>query len=198
MNEKNLRKIDSENQASAKESLRTFDDANCALNERFEFRSIRPEESERVAEIEQTVFPPNEAASPEHLADRIRVAPDLFLVAVDRSTGEIAGFLNGLASDEPKFRDEFFTDASLHDPDGGNVLLMGLDVSPEYQKQGLARELVNTYCRREQARGRKKLILTCLPNLVNMYFKMGFSDRGMSASVWGGEAWHEMDLTLNL
>lgn len=170
---------------------------NRPLSERFEFRDIRPEEAERAAEIEKRVFPPNEAASPEHLADRIRVAPDLFLVAVDKSTGEIIGFLNGLATDETEFRDEFFTDASLHDPDGSNVLLMGLDVVPEYQRQGIATEIVNTYRSREQARGRKKLILTCLPDLVKMYSGMGFTDRGMSSSVWGGEAWHEMDMRLD-
>lgn len=181
----------------AREILKALDGEDKLLSERFEFRSIRPEEAGRAAEIEKAVFPPNEAASPERLADGIRVAPDLFLVAIDKSTGEITGFLNGLATDETEFRDEFFTDASLHDPDGRNVLLMGLDVLPEYQKQGLAKEIMYTYCRREQARGRKMLILTCLPKLVKMYSKMGFRDRGMSVSVWGGEAWHEMDIMLN-
>lgn len=186
-----------EGRARAREILNELNGEDKPLSERFEFRSIRPEEADRAAEIENAVFPPNEAASPAHLADRIRVAPDLFLVAVDKTTGEITGFLNGLATDETEFRDEFFTDASLHDPDGRNVLLMGLDVLPEYQKQGLAKEIMYTYCRREQARGRKRLILTCLPKLVKMYAKMGFRDRGMSASVWGGEAWHEMDIMLN-
>jgi hypothetical protein len=27
---------------------------------------------------------------------------------------------------------------------------------------------------------------------VEMYKKMDFEDKGLSASVWGGEQWHEM------
>ena len=49
---------------------------------------------------------------------RVERAPDLFLVAVDKENGQVAGFLNGLATNEQKFRDEFFTDAGLHDPKG--------------------------------------------------------------------------------
>lgn len=169
---------------------------NETICERFEFRDAGPDDAEAVAEIERTVFPPNEAAKPEALRDRIRVAPEVFMVAVDRETGKIAGFLNGLATDEEVFRDEFFTDASLHEPEGKNVLLMGLDVLPEYQRQGLATEIMRTYAAREKAKGRRALVLTCLDDLVGMYTKMGFTDRGMSASVWGGEAWHEMDMKI--
>jgi len=52
-------------------------------------------------------------------------------------------------------------DASLHESEGKCVMLLGLDVLPEYRKQGLGRELVFTYCRREQENGRKMLVLTC-------------------------------------
>ena len=31
---------------------------------------------------------------------------------------------------------------------------------------------------------------------VEMYRKMGFKDLGISASVWGGEEWHDMSYTL--
>ena len=75
-------------------------------------------------------------------------------------------------------------------------MLLGLDVLPEYQHQGLARKLMEQYKERERARGRKKLILTCLPDKVEMYKKFGFKDHGIGDSVWGGEAWHEMDIVL--
>lgn len=168
------------------------------LNERFAFRNIRSEEAEQAAEIEQICFPPNEACAKSTMIERAAVAPDLFLVAVDRETGKLAGFLNGIATDEYLFRDEFFTDAGLHDLAGNNVMLLGLDVLPEYRRQGLAREIVFRYLRREQARGRKKVTLTCLESKVKMYTKMGFCDRGISGSAWGGEQWHEMDCTLNI
>lgn len=171
--------------------------SDIGLYERFEFRPIKAGEEEEVVEIEQICFPPHEACSAEHMKDRIKAASDLFLVAVDRKSGKIAGFLNGIATDEYNFRDEFFTDASTHKPDGKNIMLLGLDVLPEYRKQGLGRELVYNYCRREQERGRSRLILTCLPNKVKMYTKFGFRDLGESASEWGGEKWHEMEIILN-
>ena len=104
----------------------------------------------------------------------------------------MAGFLNGLATDDEILKDEFFTDASLHNPEGKNVMLLGLDVLPEYRSQGLARELVRRYLERECGRGRKEIILTCLESKVAMYEKFGFKDKGIAQSTWGGEEWHEM------
>lgn len=167
-----------------------------ALEEKYEFRSIRPEEADQAVHIEQICFPPNEACSEKSMKERIAKAPELFLVAVGKETGKLAGFLNGLATDEYAFRDEFFTDVNLYKPDGKNIMLLGLDVLPEYRKQGLAREIVLQYIRREQENGREKLILTCLQNKVKMYEKMGFVDRGIANSTWGGEEWHEMTLTV--
>lgn len=180
----------------SKESVKDTGIKAGAASERFEFRDIRPEEADRAAEIEQIVFPPNEAAFPDDIREQVSVAPELFLVAVDKESGQIAGFLNGIATNETTFRDEFFTDKSLHDPDGSGVMLLGLDVLPEYRMQGLGRELINTYSRRERAKGRKRLVLTCLPRLVAMYQKMGFEDHGISTSAWGGETWHEMEKPL--
>lgn len=166
------------------------------IHERFAFREIERNEAEEAAEIEKICFPPNEACLREHMIERVCMAPELFLVAIDKKSGRMAGFLNGIAVSEYEFRDEFFTDASLHDPKGKNIMLLGLDVLPEYRKQGLARELVWSYCRREQERGRRMLVLTCLENKVKMYNKLGFRDLGLSKSNWGGERWHEMDITL--
>jgi len=116
---------------------------------------------------------------------------------VDRATGRIAGLLNGLATEEHSFRDAFFEDAGLHRPEGRNVMLLGLDVLPEYRHQGLARELMHEYLRREQKRNRSRIILTCLQSKVGMYERMGFRDLGMADSTWGGEQWHEMSYELN-
>jgi ribosomal protein S18 acetylase RimI-like enzyme len=166
------------------------------MDKKYEFRSIRPEEADQAAIIEEICFPPNEACSKEHMKERVVNAPELFLVAVDRSTGRLAGFLNGLATDEETFRDEFFTDANLHNPGGKNVMLLGLDVLPEYRGQGIAKALVFSYARRERENGRQMLLLTCLESKVKMYEKMGFTDRGIANSAWGGEEWHEMSALL--
>lgn len=166
--------------------------SNKDLTERFEFRSIHTDEIEQAIAIEQICFPPHEACSAKAMKERIEKAPELFLVAVDKETGKIAGFLNGLSTNENSFRDAFFTDANLYDPDGKKVMLLGLDVLPEYRMQGLAREIVRQYVIREQKNNREMLILTCLQSKVEMYKRMGFQDRGIANSSWGGEEWHEM------
>ena len=102
-----------------------------------------------------------------------------FLVAVDKETGKIAGFLNGIATDEEVFRDEFFTDITLHNRKGKNIMLLGLDVLPEYRGQGLASEIMERYLKREQEIGRKRVVLTCLDEKVKMYEKMGYKDLGI-------------------
>lgn len=162
------------------------------MTEKFEFRDVRPDEAELTIVIEQICFPPNEACSAKSMRERVANAAETFLVAVDKETGKLAGFLNGVATNEEVFRDEFFTDITLHNPEGKNIMLLGLDVLPEYRHQGLAREIMNRYVSREQAKGRKCLYLTCLDGKVEMYKKMGYTDDGISGSAWGGEEWHDM------
>ncbi len=170
---------------------------NNLWNDQFLFRDILPEEDTQAVQIEEICFPPNEACSEKMMKDRIAKAPEMFLVAIDQKTGKIAGFLNGLSTKEEEFRDEFFTDASLYDPEGKNVMLLGLDVLPEYRGHGLAREIVSRYLQREQERGRKKIILTCLESKIRMYEKMGFQNDGVSSSVWGKEEWYDMSYIVN-
>ena len=160
------------------------------------FRTIQENEWEQAARIEEICFPQNEACSRENMKARVQAAPELFLVAVDEERGRIAGFLNGISTNECAFRDDFFTNALLKDPEGENVFLLGLDVLPEYRGRGLASELVRRYAEREGENGRKLLLLTCLEDKIPMYRKMGFYDRGIANSVWGGEEWHEMAMKL--
>ena len=68
--------------------------------DRFEFRCIRPEETQQAIEIEQICFPPNEACSPKSLTERIKATAETFLVAEDKETGKLAAFLNGVPTDE--------------------------------------------------------------------------------------------------
>lgn len=167
------------------------------IGEKFEFRNIRPEEAPQAVEIEKICFPPNEACSKEMMVTRVAKASELFLVAIDRQTGKIAGFINGLSTNESMFRDEFFTNADLYDPKGKNIMLLGVDVLPEYRRQGLAKEMMRQYLCREGKKEREMVLLTCLPSKVEMYQKMGFSDQGVADSSWGGEQWHEMSCVIH-
>lgn len=184
--------------AKAQDLLEKYRLSDQEFNERFEFRSIRPEEADQAVLIEKICFPPNEACSEPMMKERMKAAPELFLVAVDKKTGKLAGFLNGLSTDDESFRDEFFTDAALYRPEGKNIMLLGLDVLPEYRRQGLAREIVFQYLRRENERGRKRVILTCLQSKCKMYEKMGFQNNGIADSAWGDEQWYEMRYVLNI
>lgn len=166
------------------------------LEEKFEFRNIDQEEADQAVKIEEICFPPEEACSEKMMRERVKYASELFLVAVDRETGKIAGFLNGLSTDEEIFRDDFFMNTSLYIPDGRNVMLLGLDVLPKYRRQGLASEIMRRYVERERKKGRSKLILTCLDSRVPMYEKMGYQNHGAANSSWGGEAWNEMSYLL--
>ena len=103
------------------------------LDEQFVFRQILPQEADQAVAIEHICFPPHEACSEKMMRERIARVPELFFVAVDQKTGKLAGFLNGIATNEQSFRDEFFTDAGLNDPKGSSVMLLGLDVLPEYR-----------------------------------------------------------------
>ncbi|SEF80083.1 GNAT family N-acetyltransferase [Lachnospira multipara] len=162
----------------------------------FEFRTIRLDEIDQAVEIEQICFPPNEACTREAMTRRINKAKDDFFVAIDKETGLIAGFVNGLATKEITFRDEFFTQEELYDVNGDNIMILGLDVLPEYRMQGLARSIISKYGELQFERGRKYLTLTCLDSRVPMYKKFGFEDLGQANSTWGGEAWHEMRKSL--
>ena len=156
----------------AKQVIKDLDLPDRDLYERFEFRTIREDEADQTAQVEAACFPPGEACTLEHMKDRI-------------------------ATNEVDLKDEFFTDASNHDPKGKNIMICGVCVLPKFQKQGLARELVFEYSRREWERGRERLILTCKKEKVKMYRKFGFRDLGESGSSWGGKSWNQMELILN-
>ena len=171
------------------------------LHEKFLFRTINPddpEETEYAVYMEQVCLPPTDACTREEILDRISAAPELFWTAVDRETGKLAGYVNGIAVNADTFIDEFFSQATeLHDSDGSTVMLTGMDVMPQYRNQGLARELVTSLAAREKAKGRKRMILTCVEDKIEMYRKFGFSYMGVSASVYGGTVWYDMDIVLN-
>lgn len=162
--------------------------------ERYEFRTIRPDEAERAAEVEAICFPPSEACTLPIMRERVAAAGDCFLVAVDKESNQIIGFINGLCTNDSTLKDEIFLDTSLHDPHGANMMICGVDVLPEYRMQGLAREMMRRFLIMQKEMGRKRVVLTCVPGKVRMYASFGFSDNGVSESTWGGERWHEMEV----
>ena len=75
----------------------------------------------------------------------------------------------------------FLRTVTLHDPEGKNVMLLGLDVLPEYRHQGLAREIMTHYA---SPRAGQEAANACTSpawtSKVEMYKKMGYTDDGNS------------------
>ncbi|MDD3615461.1 MAG: GNAT family N-acetyltransferase [Lachnospiraceae bacterium] len=155
-------------------------------------RNAKPEEIETLIFIEQTCFPAAEAAEPEQMKLRMKAFPEKFFVAQQGDT--LAGFINGGVTDEPYLPDAMYHDISLHKPDGAYQTLFGLNVLPDYRRQGIAEKLLQALIESARAEGKTGVILTCKDHMVHYYTKAGFKDFGMADSTHGGQSWHDMRL----
>ena len=162
------------------------------------FRDGLPENGPEFADLEEICFPPGQRISRDVILTRADKYPDQFLVAEDTKATDhkIAGFIAGVATEGGFFSDDLFTDPEIHDPSGSTVMISGLEVRPEYRHMGLATKLMEKFIDRERRRGRKRIVLTCLENLVPFYENMGYRKIGLSKSTFGGAAWYEMDMNL--
>ena len=154
-------------------------------------RQARPEDLDQVAEVERICFPEAEAAGRESLCLRIQAFPESFLVAEEQG-GAIIGFINGAVTDKKTISDDMFEDAGLHKEDGAYQSIFGLDVLPQYRRQGIAAALMEGLIRSAEEKGRKGLILTCKERLIPYYGKFGYRNMGVSESVHGGAVWYDM------
>jgi len=143
-----------------------------------------------ITDLEQTCFPPNEAASRHAFIQRLQSFPNHFWVL--EINGTLAGFINGMVTNNEMIIDEMFANARLHDDDGTWQSVFGLAVAPAFRKQGHAARLIRHLIEKAKTEARLGVTLTCKEHLVPYYEKFGFTDRGISASVHGGEIWHDM------
>ena len=153
-------------------------------------RPALPADAPALAAIEAVCFPAAEAASPASIAARLAVFPECFFVAEE--AGQPIGFINGAVWDEPCIRDELFEDAALHRPAGAWQTVFGLDVLPEYRRQGVAAALMRALLAAARAAGRRGAALTCKEHLIRYYERLGYRCLGVSASVHGGAVWYDM------
>ena len=117
-----------------------------------------------IASIEATCFPSAEAASRSAFEERLSVYPEGCFVA--EKNNQIIGFINGAATDSLILEDEFYASMDLHNPKGKNLVIFGLDVLPNYQNQGYARELMNRYIEFGRKEKKSAILLTCKERLV--------------------------------
>lgn len=155
-------------------------------------RPVKKDDLEAVVQVEAICFPTAEAATAASLKERIETFPECFFVA--ETDGEIIGFINGMATDSKTIEDIMFEDSALHKTDGIYQSIFGLDVLPEYQRNGIAASLMEHMIEDARTKGRKGLILTCKDRLIHYYAKFGYENIGISASVHGGAVWYDMIL----
>lgn len=105
---------------------------------------------------------------------------------------KIIGFINGCTTDEPNLPDELYSNAKLHKPNGDYQTLFGLDVLPEYRRQGVAGKLLRSLIDLAKKRGKKGMVLTCKDHLIHFYESNGFEFQGVSKSCHGGAKWNDM------
>lgn len=157
-------------------------------------RQARADEAGTLAAIEAACFPAAEAATEKEISGRMRAFLENFLVA--ELDGKIVGFIDGGTTDQPYLPDELYHDVSLHNPQGAYQTVFGLNVLPQYRKQGIAGQLLDGLVELSGKRGKRGVILTCKEHLIHYYEKHGFVKQGVSDSCHGGATWYDMQLTI--
>ncbi|PHV72374.1 GNAT family N-acetyltransferase [Sporanaerobium hydrogeniformans] len=155
-------------------------------------RSVTAQDIDTITQIEALCFPIAEAASFATFKERIETFPDCFFVA--EYQGKMIGFINGCCTQDKTISDKLFESASSHDPKGIYQAIFGLDVLPEYRRQGVAALLMQHMIAAAKTRGCKGVILTCKKQLIPYYSKFGYTNQGLSHSVHGGATWYDMIL----
>ncbi|MDW5299007.1 MAG: GNAT family N-acetyltransferase [Sedimentibacter sp.] len=158
-------------------------------------RNANQSDLDSIANLESVCFPPEEAATRESFKRRINTFPESFFVA--ELDGKIVGVVNGCVTNSPAIFDEMFHDDKTHLKNGENQTIFGLLVHPDYQRKGIAEQLLNHIISVSKNRGKKAVILTCKDKLIHYYAKFGFENMGVSGSTHGGAVWYDMMLKLS-
>ena len=153
-------------------------------------RQVEMEDFDRIMEIEQLSFTPEEAATEVAFVNRIRMIPDSFLVAVEE--GGIVGFINGPVMDNAYITDDLFSETKENPENGGVQSILGLAVHPTHRKKGIASILLSNLEKNAALKNRTAVTLTCLDSLIPFYEKHGYQNEGVSESEHGGEVWYNM------
>jgi ribosomal protein S18 acetylase RimI-like enzyme len=157
-------------------------------------RHVLPHDLEECFTVETSGFAPEEAATRETIKLRIDTYPEGFLVA--EMGGKVVGILNSGATYKDDITDEELKQLIGHDPNGKNIVVFALAVLPEFQKRGIARQLMTRFVDEARQREKENILLLCKQHLIAYYESMGFAHMGLSKSTHGGAEWHEMRLAL--
>ena len=106
----------------------------------YTIRQGRAEDAAALAKVEAECFPAAEAATAEEIGERLSVYPTHFLLLY--RDGKLAGFIDGMATDEKDLRDEMYEKASLHNEKGAWQMIFGLNTIPAFRREGDRKSVV--------------------------------------------------------
>lgn len=157
-----------------------------------EIRKATLNDLDAITALEAACFPEAEAASRESFEKRLKIFADRFWLMWDGD--RLVSMVNGMVTDQEELVDEMFADASIHQPEGAWQMIFGVATHPEYQRRGLAAQVLERAIADVKAEGRRGLILTCKEQKLHYYAKFGFVNQGVSVSEHGGAKWYQMRL----
>jgi ribosomal protein S18 acetylase RimI-like enzyme len=157
-------------------------------------RNVHINDLHRLVAIEYQCFPTEEAATKEAFEKRIHTIPDSFFVAEE--DGEIVGLVNGPVIDTEYITDDLFSEIKVNPVAGGHQSILGIAVSPYFQKRGIALALLKHLERAARTYKRETITLTCKENLIQFYENRGYMNHGVSNSEHGSVTWFNLSKKL--
>lgn len=155
-----------------------------------EFRAPQMNDLDKLMEIENAGFTPEEAATSDSMAERIGKISDTFVVA--EAAGRIVGYIVGPASDERYIDDGLFDQVTANQPADRYIAVLSLAVHPQFRSDGVGSQLLSQLASVGRQQGREAITLTCLEELIPFYETNGYVNEGVSASEHAGETWFNM------
>lgn len=160
------------------------------LMDRFTIRNVKIEDLPQLVIIENLCFSKEEAATEEAFKKRIQLIPDSFFVA--EQTGQLIGLINGPVIHNKYITDDLFGKIEANPPAGGHQSILGLAVSPKFQKHGVAKALLAHLEKGAKKNNRETITLTCKEDLIRFYEKSGYHNCGVSDSNHAEGLWYNM------
>ena len=143
-------------------------------------RNVKMEDLPKLVVIENLCFTKEEAATKEAFEKRIQLISDSFFVAEE--DGGIIGLVNGPVIETAFITDDLFSDIKENPASGGHQSILGIAVSPNYQKRGVGSALLAHLEKEARVNKRETITLTCKENLISFYENYGYLNCGVSNS----------------